>query len=482
MIGGLMDHLAGAFGLANPGGAVNLSNILESSRTNRVNESHFASATDTPINTVIANTLDTVRGRVAYEILNNPILSGMVKTFVDDLVGPDGPTIDIDSPSDEYNAGLLHYLNEWWTSPDLCDLNGELTGPDHLKLGIRQVLQTGDMIWQLATARPMDLRSPISLRIHAIHPRRLATPWAKVGSGNVAMGVERNANGRPEAYYIEEEDGELAAAGAAKRVPAKDIIHIFERLEPNQIRGLPRLQAALNPAAELRDYDATVMDAARVATMLAVLLYTTSDEVAHSQWTAPSSLEIQRSQMTTLPPGWQASQVTPANPPPIYSEFRRERLKDVGRAICMPLQTVQLDSTRHNYSSARMDRQGYTKNIRAEQAVAGRLAILRVIFRVGRELEVARLIPPRPAEGHVMLTWPVFEHVDPLKEANAARVRLESQITSRTQEAAHFGVDHEDTVIQRKRERDAMVGAEEPAKASSGGTNGTNGKGKTNEA
>ena len=49
--------------------------------------------------------------------------------------------------------------------------------------------------------------------------------------------------------------------------------------------------------------------------------------------------------------------------------------------------------------------------------------------------------------------WDGFEHIDPLKEATAAKVRLENGITTLAQELAGYGLDWQDVIRQQEIER-----------------------------
>ena len=52
--------------------------------------------------------------------------------------------------------------------------------------------------------------------------------------------------------------------------------------------------------------------------------------------------------------------------------------------------------------------------------------------------------------------WDGMEHVDPLKEANAQRVRLENNTTTLARECARNGEDWEEILRQRAQEKNLM--------------------------
>jgi hypothetical protein len=64
-----------------------------------------------------------------------------------------------------------------------------------------------------------------------------------------------------------------------------------------------------------------------------------------------------------VPPGWKPWQYSASQPPVQYPDFRAERHRELGRPFGMPLLMVRLDSSKHNYSSARLDTQTYNRTV-----------------------------------------------------------------------------------------------------------------------
>jgi len=428
---------------------------LDAARSNRLNEDHWADASDESINTILAKDLSTIRARAGHEFMNNPMVKGVAKTYVDDIVGPKGPSLAIQTDDDNYNTTLEQIWQEWWALPDL---NGVLSGPDVLGVSGFGLWTAGDYLWQIVVDD--DARTPIRHRILVINSRRMTTPYDRSGDDSIMLGVERNKTGKPLAYYIEADalgEGLQRYSIEYSRVPAEDMIHGFERLEPEQVRGFPWLQTCLPIVAELRDYDKQVMEAARMAAALAVLLFARNPDAG--TMTVNDSTEIESGTMKTLPPGYEATQITPTQPPAIYKEFRSEKLTELGRPVGMPLLTVRLDAAGHSWSSARLDRDVYQSGLRVQQSGINRTGLNRLLDIVRREAELARLIDVRDDYKYVW-TWLPFSSIDPLKEAKGATERLfKSRVTTLAYECAALGLDWEDVVKQQKREKEALEAA-----------------------
>ncbi len=75
--------------------------------------------------------------------------------------------------------------------------------------------------------------------------------------------------------------------------------------------------------------------------------------------------------ITRIPPGWQAQSMATSHPSANNTDFRKERSRDLGRPAGMPLMQIRLDSSGHNYSSARFDAQIYQNANRVIQGSLG---------------------------------------------------------------------------------------------------------------
>ena len=109
------------------------------------------------------------------------------------------------------------------------------------------------------------------------------------------------------------------------------------------------------------------------------------------------------------------------------------------------------DSSGYNYASGRLDHQEYQKAIRIEQQNAS-VVVMTPIFRQWYR-EYALLHNEKPELFPVQWYWDGFEHVDPVKEANAQAIRLASGATNLQIEFGKSGRDWEDALEQLYHER-----------------------------
>lgn len=427
----------------------------EAAETNRLNSAHWTKATGQTINADLAGSLKTLRARCTYEASNNPIVEGMIHSHASDIVGPDGPTLDVLSDSDEYNEALEAEWRNWSNPHPLSglpkpDAAGMLTLADLLRQNVWQWWTKGEDLTQITTEEAPG--GQVAMRFLAIDPDRLDTSPEHAGDPNVALGVRRSRSGRPLQYFIADttQFGPYSLIGTKyDTFSADDIIHQFEQMEPGQIRGFPWLASGLPTIAELRDYDTSVLDCARAAAALCVVWYTEHPDAQYIE--VNESVDIERNKQWTGPPGWKPQVIDPKQPAAQYVQFRTERLRELGRGRSIPLMKILLGSEKHNFASARMDNQNYQRACEAIQSWTERIKLNRLLAQFERELSLIRrggrfVLPPRPRKVEIVWHWPKQPHVDPLKEANAERIRLESGTLSYAAACSANG-DNEDAVI-----------------------------------
>lgn len=420
----------------------------EAAETSRLNQAHWAPAKEQSINRDLVAEQQPLRERCAYEISNNSFLAGIVETYVCDVVGHDGPTLQVRTSDTAYNDALEAEWNRWWARPDVST---KLSGTECLQNWVRSMFPDGEYLFIL-TGDPTAAGN-VKTRLQLIAPRRLRSP--SVLQRDVTLGVRRTTQGRPLGYFISDNDDDdqfHPITLEPTEIDANRVEHGFVTQEPGQVRGVPWFAPSLQVCADMRDYDKQVLDAARQAADNAVLLWTDHPDAPFVEVNAET--EIQRRTISTVPPGWKTSQMKPEQPQTQYASYRAERLRELGRPVQMPLMMVQLDSSGHNYSSARFDGQLYQRGIRKLQTWFSRGTLHRLVMHVAGELAlrasldgsaidpVLRNVPDDLAV-KLRWTWPTPPHVDPQKEASASDQRLRSTTTTVAQEVTAMGSDFE---------------------------------------
>lgn len=416
--------------------------------TTEENRTQWLRADGRTINELLLDHYDVICNRSELEARRNPTVEGVIKSHGNDIVGPDGPRLQAQSDDESWNAEAE---DVWKEVAQAIDGAGKLTLGEWLRQDVYQSWVTGDMLCQIVDD-PLA-NSPIQTRIHPISPKRLRSPLNRPMAINMMLGIERNKLGRPINYYISDEV--LNEYGVPRvdmtRVSARDMLHYFEILEPGQVRGWPRIASCLQAISDLREFDNAVLDAAKVAAMMAVLMYTQNSDMITPE-EKPEDVTLKRMGVTRLPVGWQAQGLNPTQPAANNTEFRNERSRELGRGVGMPLMQIRLDSSGHNYSSARFDGQLYWRANLSIQSALEAHRVRPVVMMVLAEAMERRLLAPRVIRlSDLSFRWPQPPHVDPVKEAMAQRIRMENKTLSPQMACMADGSDFEEIVRQWKR-------------------------------
>ena len=399
----------------------------DAASTDRLNEAHWAGATGNPINIDLSGDLPALWARCDHEAYTNPMVEGVIETYGLDLIGPTGPTLQVHSDDERYNAALKQIWADWFALPTT---EADQSGLDWLRDTCNWQLWTrGDILAQIvADEFAATSEDAVPYKLIPFDGRRLQTPWDAYGDPTVTLGVRRNKLGRATEYNIIELIYPYSLwylpTYKANWIPAEDILHAFIKREPGQVRGYPWLASGLQEIADLRDYDTQVMDTARAGADTGVYFETTVPEACSEFKLQGGATPMGRRQERVVPPGYVAKQITPQQPMAIYKEFRHEKLRALGRPVHMPLLLVLLSAEESNFSQSRIDvNVFYERGLMVRRGWMEGRVLNRLVDMVARVATLAKsrgrfVLPPRPDRVQYHWVWDPLPQADPEKFAS----------------------------------------------------------------
>ena len=396
----------------------------------------------------------TLRNRARYERANNSYLAGISATLANDLIGT-GPRLQLDSGDAEADRMVERLFFDWGWSVDL---------PAKLRT-MREALVTDGEAFALMITNPR--LAGVTLDMRLVEAEMVATPTELMSQtitpeGNVVDGVEFDQIGNVVAYQVlSYHPGANFRVNTLdfQRVPAAQMVHWFQASRPGQHRGVPQVAPALKLFGQLRRYTEAVIAAAETAADLAAFIHSNSPAAEVDEVDAFAALEIQKRTLTTLPEGWDISQLKAEQPTTQYPAFVRAILGEIARCLQLPYNVAALDSSSYNYASGRMDHQVHAMNQRVERDQLERTMLDRVLAAWVNEASLAGILPegmPPFSEWNWGWVWDGKDHVDPGKEANAAETRLRTLTTTLASEYARQGKRWDVELRQIAAERDLM--------------------------
>ncbi|MCA1777289.1 MAG: phage portal protein [Loktanella sp.] len=271
-----------------------------------------------------------------------------------------------------------------------------------------------------------------------------------LGDGRrIIAGIEHDADDRVVAYHVMRDapGATFHTFSEAVRVPASDILHVYDQLFPGQVRGLSWLSPVL---LKIRDRD-EASDALLMQTKTASLMtgFVTDLEGGTAGFTGPQdggavNVSLEPGAMRILPPGSDVKFSAPPNGLSQAVEFLRSQDREIASGAGLTFEQLTGDLSGANFSSARMGAIEFRRRAEMLQKQLIEQKFLRPLWRQWIAVKVlAGRIPSIEAEdyGDVRFIGPGWQHVEPLKDANAEIALIGAGLKSREEAVANRGRD-----------------------------------------
>jgi lambda family phage portal protein len=422
--------------------------------------------------------LITLREDSQHLVRNSPLACGAINTNVTKVVGTG---LKVKSQIDRDYLGISDAAADAWelsaerefklaTETVEIDLERQQTFAQLQALAFLKVLEDGDIFVNLPRKRRPG--SPYKLKLQLIEAARVCNPEGKADSGNLTAGVEKDVDGAPLAYRIakfypgsfrsykdrtEQDWQRLEAFGRLTGSPL--VLHLMDKRRPGQTRGVPYLAPVIELIKQLGRYtDAEVMAAVVSGMMTVFITSETGDALVGDPAEADdpydtTGMELGHGSVIGLRPGTKIDSFDPNRPNTAFDPFIQAVLRQIGVALELPFEILIKHFT-SSYSAARaalLEAWAYFRRRRAwlvtvlcqpiyEQIITEAVA-------TGRLQAPGFFADPLTRKAWLGTLWigDAPGQIDPLKEANAAKVRLhELRITTHDEEcAAYDGSDWE---------------------------------------
>lgn len=444
--------------------------------------------------TLVARTHDIIR--------NNGIASGAVQIHLDNVIGaglrlsakPDAEALGIDDDAAaELEMQLERGFRQWANDPGCyCDASRQARFAGLIAQAYRCYLTSFEI---LATAEWLPSRgSRYATAIQIVDPYRLSTPQGMVDNDRMRGGIELDEMGAAVAFHIASESyfSPLMSESVTKwkRIPREtswgrtQVIHIFDPERPGMHRGkngivsvLAKLkmlerfeQAALQAAILNAIYAAVIespLDWQSVGTAIGVPDANQDPTLAYmqnvSEWHKHTKLRYNGVQIPHLFPGEKFELKSPQHPTAAFNSFEEAVLRYIAAGLNLTYEQLSRDYSRTNYSSARAAMLESWRFFSGRQSyIAGPFAS--AIYALWMEEAIDRGEIKLPAgapdfydakTAYTACEWigPGRGHIDPLKEANAEKVRFSMGSTTLEELCALQGKDWREVLRQRSQER-----------------------------
>lgn len=226
-------------------------------------------------NVLVSQGAVALRNQARHLQRNHDIVRGIIRTMVNNIVGPNGIGIEPQPRTangdihEAYATALREAWRDWCIKPEVTHTH-TWAGAQRLLAGTW--LRDGEAFAQhllgLIPALDHGTRVPYSLEL--IEPDMIPMDYSD--GDKIRQGIERNVWGRKIRYYVyRAHPGELTGLTTLqdlKYIPAERMLHlaIFDRI--GQLRGVSEFASVIGRLEDVKDYEESERVAAKIAARL----------------------------------------------------------------------------------------------------------------------------------------------------------------------------------------------------------------------
>lgn len=449
----------------------------------------------------IVDNIKTLRNRSRDLYMGAPIATGALKTVRTNVIGSGlalNAQIDaklLGMTDDEARAWEEHTEREWrlWAESVDCDAERRQTFYQLQSLVLLSALMSGDVFVTMPFIKRKGC--PYDLRISLIEADRVCNPENLLPqeSANILGGVEIGQFGEAVAYWIAKYNPDAVPRSLSqprlnewKRVLAfgkttgrRNVLHIMADVErPAQRRGVPMLAPVIESLKQLGRYTDAELMAAVISGMFTVFVKTPTPQQAggfsigggfapggnqgnEKEERNPDDYELGNGATVFMDPDEDISIANPGRPNTAFDGFVSSVCKQIGAATELGHELMMKEFTA-SYSASRASLLEAWKmfRMRREWMVGNFCQPIYEEWLTEAVLKGRIDAPGFFDDPAIRAAWCGAEwygdcqgQLDPLKEANAAKVRVEEGFSTREREAGEMtGMKYEAIHAIRKRE------------------------------
>lgn len=408
-----------------------------------------------------------LRSRARELARNSPLVNQYLGLLAANVIGPDGFKFQARARNRDgtlaaqFNPKIDDAFEDWGQS---VTVDGQMSLIDFERLLIANLATDGEiLVRKIRGYRPNKYR----FALQQIDPDLLDHQFFRSpgrGENEVRLGVEVNEWGVPVAYWIwDRHPTDLFNISARKRlrIPADELVHIYDPKRANQTRGTTWLNPVMIHMKMLDGYVEAELVAARVgAAKMGFFQWKDSADFEPPQADETLTIHAEAGKAEMLPPGLEFKDWSPAHPSIAFPNFLKAALRFIASGLRTSYNALANDLEGVNYSSMRAGVLVERDQWRSLQRMWVR-KFLRPIYaewigfaQLSGELVLDTRDPAAWLEARFLPRG--WQWVDPLKDINASIAEIDNGLTSRTRVIAETGGDFEE-IAEELAEEQAII-------------------------
>ena len=421
---------------------------------------------------------------------NNGIAAGSFQTSQDNVVGaglrlaanPNWIALGKDIAWAEQWTRNVEGLWQAFSDSTAIDAADKLNFNAMTQLVWRSVLEHGEALWLALWLKRGD--TPYRTCFQEIDSDRLSNPKFNTPTANLRGGIEMDDYGKPIAYYIQKVQPFfgwylVGAPAEWERIPSKTpwgrprLLHVFTKDRVGQTRGKPILTPVIEQFRMLDSYQRTELQTAIVNALVAGVIETPMDMQGISDMMGgdPEAyltkkneyrINVEGGSFFPLWPGDKLTPYIPSRPSNTFPNFVETVIRQIGDALGLPYELIAKDFSKVTYASARAslgEAWRFFQNRRKWLADnwASPVYSMWLEEAISRgEVEAPDFYQNRAYYCRAKWIGPGRNQIDPVKEAQAAQLRLANRTSTLELECAEAGLDWNEVLEQLALEKARM--------------------------
>ena len=410
--------------------------------------------------------LKAMRARSRDLCQNNDYARRYLDLVATNVVGPRGITLQVRAR--EQTGALDQVANQQleaafyaWAQPGVCTVDGRLSWIDAQRVFIESVARDGECFVLFVE----DNANPFRFRLQFIDPDLVDQDKNEIlaNGGQIRMGIEIDASGRPVAYHVRvrpPDDYQIGTTNPkTERIPAERMIHAFRVDRIGQNRGSPWTATSMTRLKMLGGYEEAELVAARVSASKMGFFVSESGDEYQGDGTAPDgtlNMDVQPGQFSQLPAGVDFKAYDPQHPSTAFKDFEKAMLRGIASGLGVSYTSLANDLEAVSYSSIRQGLLEERDHWRTVQHWVIEHFCQPVYLRWLRQTLDSGVInlPANKFFKFSATQWVPrgWQWVDPRNEAEAQILAINNGLMTKTQALAERGLDLEDVLLEQQAE------------------------------
>ncbi|OCC05124.1 phage portal protein [Labrys sp. WJW] len=311
--------------------------------------------------------------RARFLVENNGLCGNAVDVWAGWAVG-DGITPNFAISDPKKRKALKKKFKRWCRR---ADADGQ-TGFSGLQEKIvREAYIAGEVFVRRRRRRRDDMPGTVPMQIQVLPSEMLDLAYNdNLPGGNVIrMGIEFDKIGRRVAYHFwrvhpDDTQTQFPPDGNTRsRVPAEDVLHVFDGRQGGQIRGVPKMARAMVRAFIFDIYDDAELDRKKTAALYAGFVEKQGeDSPIDGEEDEDGDIPLEPGAIVELNRGEKMNFSQPADVGGSYEPFMYRTTLYLSVALGVPYAYLTGDCTKGNFSNVRTDIQNFRRRVSQYQA------------------------------------------------------------------------------------------------------------------